>query len=350
MKRIIKNFTLQEMEAYFVSKGHEKYRARQLYTWMYGKNCDSFDAVTTYTKSLRLQLAEEYILSPLQLEERVVSPADKSEKYLFRTHDNHFIESVLLKNDYHDEGRLTICISSQIGCQMGCTFCQTAKIGFVRNLETGEILDQINQVRRISGLENTNIVFMGMGEPFMNYDNVIKAAQIMNYTFGFHISVRKITISTCGILPRIKQFIDEGHLFNLAFSLNDTDPGLRMKSMPVERKYPYEQILALFKKSMPKAHSYLTIEYVMRDDNISEKNARRLKQLFHKSKVKINVIPLHTVENSDCPSPEKIQKFISMLEKLDIPVMARKSLAYDINGACGQLSGRRYSNQTGSCA
>lgn len=342
---------MEEAQEYFESLGLQKYRARQLYVWLYGRNVDSFDHMTNFSKELRAKLSEEFVLSPLTLEECRVSSVDNSEKYLFKTLDGHFIESVLLKNDSNDEGRLTICISSQVGCQMGCTFCQTAKMGFVRNLETGEILDQINQIRRISGLVNTNIVFMGMGEPFMNYDNVIKAARIMNYSFGFHISVRRITISTCGILPRIQQYIEEGHLFNLAFSLNDTDPAKRIQSMPVERKYPFEQILALFNQKMPSAHNYLTIEYVMRKDNISRENVRRLKELFLGKKVKINVIPLHSgAVKNDSPSKKEIDGFLTELEKIHLPVTVRKSLAYDIEGACGQLSGKKYNSLSGTCA
>jgi 23S rRNA (adenine2503-C2)-methyltransferase len=351
MKDIIKNYSLVEMEEYFESIGNQKYRARQLFTWLYGKNVASFDEMSNYKKELRALLSERFLASPLQLEEHRISEIDRSEKFLFKTRDNHYIESVLLKNEFNDEGRLTICLSSQIGCQMGCTFCETAKLKFIRNLETGEILDQINQIRRITGLLNNNIVFMGMGEPFMNYDNVIKAAQIMNYTFGFHISVRKITISTCGVLPQIKRYIQEGHLFNLAFSLNDTDPLKRKKIMPIEKKYPFEQILKLFRKEMPKAHNFLTIEYVMRKDNISDENVERLSELFSGERIKLNVIPLHiSSENSEIVSKKDIDNFVQKLEKLNIPVTIRKSLAYDINGACGQLSGKKYRCAAGSCA
>ncbi|MFW5808195.1 MAG: 23S rRNA (adenine(2503)-C(2))-methyltransferase RlmN [Spirochaetota bacterium] len=348
---IIKNYSLPEMEEYFHSRGLERYRARQLFIWLYSRNAERFDEITTFSKKLRQELSDSFVLSPLTLEERRVSQVDRCEKFLFKTGDGHYIESVLLKNEYEDDGRLTICLSSQVGCQMGCTFCQTARIGFKRNLEPGEILDQISQIRRITGLVNNNIVFMGMGEPFMNYNNVIKAAQIMNYDFGFHISVRKITISTCGILPRIRQYIDEGHLFNLAFSLNDTDPDKRRRYMPVEKIYPSGEILRLFSQKMPKTHNYLTVEYVMRHDNISVENARRLKELFGGARVKINVIPLHPGAHSlDAPDQGAVDRFLSRLEQLDIPVTVRRSLATDINGACGQLSGKKYSPVPESCA
>jgi 23S rRNA (adenine2503-C2)-methyltransferase len=202
-KSFIKNLSLQEIETLFLELGEKPYRAKQLVNWLYEKNIDSFSQMTNFTKELRKNLEDIYSLSALTLEERQISKTDDTEKYLFKTQDNNYIESVLIKNDTNEKERITLCVSSQAGCAMGCRFCQTAKIGFKRNLETAEILDQINQVRRVSGLINNNIVFMGMGEPFLNYDNVLKAADIMNYSFGFHISVRKITISTCGITDSI---------------------------------------------------------------------------------------------------------------------------------------------------
>ncbi|HRX16790.1 MAG TPA: 23S rRNA (adenine(2503)-C(2))-methyltransferase RlmN [Spirochaetota bacterium] len=335
----IKNFTISEAEKLFRDLDEKPYRATQLFAWLYGKNCDSFDDMSNFSKDLRNYLNQNFIVNPLVCEQKLVSEIDGTEKYLFKTVDDHYIESVLIKNEESDSGRLTICISSQIGCQMGCTFCSTAKIPFIRNLEAAEIIDQICQVRRISGLNNNNIVFMGMGEPFMNYDNVIKAANIMNYSFGLHISVRKITISTCGILPRINQFIDEGHLFNLAVSLNDTDTTKRSETMPVNKKWPIEDIAALFNKKMPKAHNRLTLEYVMRKDNISRADALRLKKMFKYSRIKLNLIPLN---GEGTPSENDISSFIKELEILNIPITVRKSLGRDINGACGQLSGQKY--------
>ena len=206
--------------------------------WLYEKNVDSFEEMTNFSKELRARLDAEFSVNALELVERQVSAIDGAEKYLFRTVDGHFIESVLIRNEGTEEGRLTACISSQAGCAMGCRFCETAKLGFIRNLETAEIIDQLCQVRRISGERNNNIVFMGMGEPFMNYDNVMRAAEIMNYSFGFHVSVRKITISTSGVREGIERFIDERRPYNLAISLNDTVPEKRERIMPVERQTP----------------------------------------------------------------------------------------------------------------
>jgi len=292
---------------------------------------------------LRGYLDKNYSISALSLEDKVTSKIDGTEKYLFKTNDNHFIESVLIKNDGNDTGRLTICISSQVGCAMGCKFCETARIGFKRNLEAAEILDQICQIRRISGLKNNNIVFMGMGEPFLNYNNVIKASNIMNYTFGFHISTRKITLSTCGIKNGLERFIDEKRPYNLAISINDTLAEKRIKNMPIEKKYPLAELATLFRNKFPASRNRLTIEYIMRSDNISHNDAKQLKKMFKFSRIKLNLIRLNPGNhNLPIPSEEEIENFVKELEIMNIPISIRKSLGKDINGACGQLSGKRY--------
>lgn len=344
MKDSIKNYYLEEAEDIFERLGEARYRARQLFSWLYAKNAASFDEMSNYSKELRSKLEEEFSVSPLVLEERLLSKIDGTEKFLFKTEDGHFIESVLLRNEASDDGRLTICISSQIGCAMGCTFCSTAKIGFIRNLTVAEILDQIIHVRRATGLLNNNIVFMGMGEPFNNYDNVIKAANIMNYSFGFHISVRKITISTCGILPAIKRYVKEKHLFNLAISLNDSDPALRKKNMPVENKYPIKEVADFINKNPAAGYNRMTLEYVMRKDNISKKNAEEIKKLFKFAHVMLNLIPLNSPE---CPDKKDIEKFMQYCSIMNIPIIVRKSLGSDISGGCGQLAGKKYTGGSG---
>ncbi len=343
-RQLIKNLSLSEVEDWFSSIGDKTFRGRQLFNWLYEKNVVSFQEMTNFTKALRSRLEKEFILTPLELEEHLVSPKDGTEKFLFRTRDGHYIESVLIKNEGNEEGRLTVCISSQVGCAMNCAFCHTGMLGFTRNLETGEILDQLNQVRRVSGLINNNIVFMGMGEPFMNYDNVLKAADIMNYSFGFHISVRKITISTCGVFPGIERFIDEKRPYNLALSLNDTEWDKRRVNMPVEKKYSFESIIELLRKKFPVSRNRLTIEYVMRKDNISREDAHRLKKMFRYGRIKLNLIPLNAGDHDiDVPTGEAMDDFIHELEIMNVPISVRKSLGSDISGACGQLSGRKAS-------
>jgi 23S rRNA (adenine2503-C2)-methyltransferase len=342
-KAFIKNLTIDDAGELFHSLGEKSYRARQLFIWLYEKNVDSFREMTNFSKELRNVLDERYELSALELEDRLVSALDGTEKYLFRTRDGHFIESVLIRRDGTDEGRLTVCVSSQVGCPMGCGFCQTARIGFRRNLVPAEILDQLCHVRRLSGLRNNNVVFMGMGEPFLNYENVLAAADIMNYSYGFHLSVRKITISTCGILPAIERFIDEKRPYNLAISLNDADPAKRARYMPVEKKYPIETVAAMLEKKFPVSRNRLTLEYIMRKDNISSEDAGRLKKMFRQGWIKLNLIPLNRGDHGmELPSEAEIERFLKELEIMNVPVSIRKSSGKDIDGACGQLSGRRY--------
>lgn len=336
----------EEAEALFVRMGEKPYRAKQLLNWLYDRNADSFDVMTDFSKDLRAKLDGEFAISPLSLVEKKESSKDGTVKFLFETHDGQFIESVLLiTGKGNDEDRITVCVSSQVGCAMGCTFCNTAKLGFKRNLETAEIIDQISQIRRITGMRNDNVVFMGMGEPFNNYDNVLKAADIMNYSFGFHISSRRITISTCGILPMIERYLDEKRLYNLAISLNDSLPERRAKVMPVERKYPIEEVADLLSRKSYGARGRVTLEYVMRKENITKEDARRIKQIFKSAFIKLNLIPVNPAGNtSEKPSENDIKEFIKSLEIMNVPVSIRKSLGADIDGACGQLSGRRYGN------
>jgi 23S rRNA (adenine2503-C2)-methyltransferase len=342
-KNYIKNFSISELDELFSSIGEKGFRGRQLINWLFEKNVESFHDMTNFSKELRNLLDENYSVSALEFLERKISSIDGTEKYLFRTGDGHFIESVLIRNEGLDGGRLTVCISSQVGCAMGCRFCETAKLGFVRNLETAEILDQLCQVRRVSGIRNNNVVFMGMGEPFMNYDNVLKSADMMNYTFGLHISVRKITISTSGVRDAIERFIDEKRPYNLAISLNDSLPEKRAGIMPVEGRFPFREISAILDRKLPVSRNRLTIVYVMRKDNISSDDARRLKKMFRHHDIKLNLIPLNGGSHEyRPPREEEIRDFVRELETLNISVTLRKSFGTDIFGACGQLSGKKY--------
>lgn len=341
--KFIKNLDAVESGELFSSLGEKSFRNEQLFNWLYERNVESFDQMTNFSKALRGTLDSMYRVSALELVSRQISKIDGTEKFLFRTIDGNLIESVLIKSDGSEEGRLTVCVSSQAGCAMGCRFCATAAGGFKRNLDVAEILDQISQVRRISGLKNNNVVFMGMGEPFMNYNNVLKAADIMNYSYGFHISVRKITISTCGIYDAIERFIDEKRMYNLALSLNDTLPEKRAGNMPVEKKYPIKKIIELLGKKFPASRNRFTIEYVMRSDNISKEDAGRLKKLFRYGRIKLNLIRLNGSRNGlEPPSDEQVRSFIADLEIMNVPVSLRNSAGADIDGACGQLSGNMY--------
>ena len=346
MHQSIKNFSLTEAEKLFESYGEKKFRAKQLFGWIYERNVDDFDSMSDFSLALRNRLKENYSIHSLSLEDRVKSSRDNSEKFLFRTEDNEYIESVFLVSDDSEDSRKTICISSQIGCAMNCTFCSTAKIGFKRNLDVAEIIDQISIIRKETGIKNDNIVYMGMGEPFLNYDNVIKSAQIINYSFGYHISSRRITISTCGILPAIQKYISEKQKFNLAISLNHSDNMKRSTIMPINKKYPIEAVAKAISGIDSGFHGRITLEYVMTPDNISKDDAVRIKHLFANSHIKLNLIPINNSEsNLSAPSQNMIDKFVENLSIMNIPVMVRKSFGSDINGACGQLSGKKYKKE-----
>ncbi|OHD64784.1 MAG: 23S rRNA (adenine(2503)-C(2))-methyltransferase [Spirochaetes bacterium RBG_13_51_14] len=349
VKQFIKNYSIGDLEDYFRSIGEKEYRAKQIMIWLYEKNAASFHEMTNVSKKLRDLLDGAFSINALECSERMISEIDGTEKYLFKTHDGHYIESVLIKNEGTEDGRLTVCLSSQAGCAMGCRFCETAKPGFIRNLDTAEILDQLSHVRRISGQRNNNIVFMGMGEPFMNYESVMRAADIMNYPFGFHISVRKITISTAGIIEGIERFIDERRPYNLALSLNDTLPEKRERIMPVEGRNPFMEISDMLSRKFPTSRNRLTVVYVMRKDNISMDDAKRLKKMFRYSRIKLNLIPLNQGSHEyRPPTDEEVDRFVQELEIMNVPVTVRKSFGRDIFGACGQLSGRRYATREGS--
>ena len=338
----IKDLSIEEAEKLVVATGEKEYKAKQIFNWLYERNIDDYDLMTDISKRFRLFLKGNYPISSLLPEERLISSVDGAEKYLFKTADGQYVESVLIRNDQTDEGRLTVCVSSQVGCAMGCVFCQTGRMGFVRNLSPGEIIDQVCHIRRITGLKNNNVVFMGMGEPFNNYDNVIKAADIMNYSFGFHLSTRKITISTCGITPALERYIDEKRMYNLAISLNDTLSEKRAMHMPVERIYPFESIRDLLESKYPHSKNRVTIGYVMRNDNISSGDAKRLKRMFRYSRIKLNLIHLNRGSHGlELPSPDEITHFIEELKIMNVPISIRNSLGTDIYGACGQLSGNR---------
>lgn len=356
LKKHIRNFDHGELVSIFEKEGIRPNRAKELCTWLYYKNALDFDEIQSFSRNIREKLSQFYNITSLELVSKVLSSdttnykktssdtnsdystvysSDTATKYLFRTKDGHFIESVLL----NDEGRFTICLSSQAGCAMNCSFCFTAKNGFKRSLECGEILDQLALIRNDSGINNTNVVFMGMGEPFENYENVVKASRIMEYTYGMNISKNRITISTCGILPKIKEFYLQQLPYNLAISLNDTDFKKRAEIMPIEKKFPFIEIAEFINKQRPYSKNRISIEYIMHSDNINKENALALKNLFNYNHILINLIKLNgNPDDFKVSEDQKIAQFVLLLEEYKIPFKIRKSLGEDINAACGQLA------------
>ncbi len=330
--------TLEELESFAVEHGEKAFRGRQLFSWIYERNTCSFEKMSNITKSFRQKLQHIVKVGQLELYTKNISPLSGTIKYLFSLYDNNFIESVYIPEDK----RRTLCISSQVGCALNCAFCATGKIGFKRNLSAGEIVDQVLFVERDIGEELTNIVFMGMGEPFKNYDQVIKAAQLMNHPDGIAIGARRIVISTAGVADKIYRFSDEGHKFRLAVSLNSPFNIKREKLMPVTKKWDMESLLTAIKFYANKSKQLPTIEYVLFDGlNDNHKDALELKRLFAKIPVKINIIPYNaSIPGFNRPDPEKVDQFIQWLLPLHAPVSVRWSKGDDINAACGQLAGK----------
>jgi 23S rRNA (adenine2503-C2)-methyltransferase len=296
--------------------------------------------MTNLSKNLREKLANEFDISLLKVNKVVVSNTDFTHKYLFQLQDDNFIESVYMR----DGDRVTLCVSTMVGCPVRCPYCATGLMGFHRNLTTAEIVNQLLYINAQEEVPVTNIVFMGMGEPFMNYDNVIKASQIFNSPSGPEISARKITISTCGIVPAINRFVKEGHKFKLAVSLNGTTDAQRNIMVPVNKKYSLKMLIPALKNYTEATGQRVTFEYILvKDFNDSGDDAQRLKSMLSSFPCKLNVIPYN--ENSHCafkaPDENGLDKFIKKLYKAPFAVTVRRSKGQDIAAACGQLYAER---------
>ena len=337
----IKSLNRKELETWIQQKGYEPYRGRQIWHWILKKAVPSFEQMSNLPKKLRNLLEEEAVLNPLELVKVLESKEDHTKKYLFRLMDGYYIESVLipeLEKDY-----FTICVSSQAGCAMGCKFCLTAKQGFKRNLRTSEIVEQVVQVKRDMSKPSKlrNIVFMGMGEPLANYDSVIKAIEILIDPYGMNFSHRRVTVSTCGIVPKIES-LGKDCTVNLAVSLNATTDEVRSFLMPINKKYPLKELISACKKFPLPNRRRITFEYVLiKGINDSEEDAIRLINLLRGIKAKINLIPLNPAKGLEFSSPswDQILRFQKILIDKNLTAIIRKSRGKDILAACGQLSG-----------
>lgn len=344
MKKVnLSGMTLKEMEGFLESIGQPKYRAAQLFNWVYKRNILSFHEMTNFAKSLRHQLNELAKIGYVSVEKQVTSTDGQTNKFLFKLTDGLFVESVFMI----DGKRQTVCLSSQVGCALNCSFCATGKMGFKRNLSAGEIVDQLLAIQRTLNIEATNIVIMGMGEPFLNYDAVIKACDIISHDKGVAIGKRKITISTSGVLPCIKKFADEGHGYKLAISLNAADDWIRDQLMPINKKYPLNELINAAKYYAAKSRHRVTFEYVMIGGiNDRVEDALKLTKLINGLKCKINIIPYNAINGLyDVPSEERIHAFIRPFLNLNVVISVRRSKGVDIGAACGQLY-HKHQNQT----
>jgi 23S rRNA (adenine2503-C2)-methyltransferase len=333
----LKSLSKDDVESFIKDAGLPSFRSRQILHWIYERYAQSLEEMTELSKKLREELAERAYISNLTLLNRLTSH-DGTEKFLFGLEDGETIESVLIP----DEERLTLCISSQVGCAMGCVFCLTGKSGLKRNLGPHEIIDQVISVNRmILPRRITNIVLMGMGEPLANFDNVVEALRRM--TGVMVISPRRITLSTAGIVPRIAELGQLGLKVNLAISLNATTDSVRDVIMPINKTYPIKAVLDTCRKLPLQQTRKITFEYVMlKDINDSTADAKRLVRLLHGIQSKINLIPFNPY--SDCryerPDDIAVLRFQEILAKAEVTVIIRKSKGRDILAACGQLKAR----------
>ena len=333
----LKSLSKDDVESFIKDAGLPSFRSRQILHWIYERYAQSLEEMTELSKKLREELAERAYISNLTLLNRMTSH-DGTEKFLFGLEDGETIESVLIP----DEERLTLCISSQVGCAMGCVFCLTGKSGLKRNLGPHEIIDQVISVNRmILPRRITNIVLMGMGEPLANFDNVVEALRRM--TGVMVISPRRITLSTAGIVPRIAELGQLGLKVNLAISLNATTDSVRDVIMPINKTYPIKAVLDTCRKLPLQQTRKITFEYVMlKDINDSTADAKRLVRLLHGIQSKINLIPFNPYSDCEYERPDDIAvlRFQEIMAKAEVTVIIRKSKGWDILAACGQLKAR----------
>lgn len=334
----IKNMDVSELESFLAGMGKERYRAVQISRWLYRHGTSDFDEMTNLSKDFRFELKKTAYISRLTLR-KVETSSDDTMKYLFVLDDGESIESVLIP----EEKRLTLCISSQVGCALECGFCLTGTLGLKRNLSTSEIVNQIIHVNgTLSGDRRiTNIVFMGMGEPLLNYDNVIRSIRIITGEDGMRIPVRKVTLSTAGIVPLMERLGRETNV-NLAVSLNATTDETRSLIMPINKRYPLNVLLDVCRRYPLHHRRRITFEYVMiKDVNDSMEDARRLVRLLKGIPSKVNLIPFNEYRGASFrrPSDEAINRFHSYLQDERMTVIVRRSKGGDISAACGQLRG-----------
>jgi len=339
-KTDIKELTGEQLASWLEDRDIENYRAGQILKWIYNREADTFDIMTNLGKEIRKLLSLNFTINRLDIIQ-IERSQDGSRKYLFRLEDGNHIESVLIPEKDH----YTLCISSQVGCAQGCRFCLTAKGGFVRNLSKSEIVAQVRDILKdqISSKRITNIVFMGMGEPLANLQNVIKAIHtITEADFGLGFSSRRVTVSTAGLVSKLSALGNETRV-NLAVSLNATDNKTRDFLMPVNKKYPIEELLDACRRYNLRPGSKITFEYILiKGINDSAENANQLAELLKEIRSKINLIPFNEHEGSDFKRPEEsvISNFREILVKKGCTTMVRRSKGEDISAACGQLSAK----------
>ena len=341
--RDIKAMLPEEIAATLAEMGQPKYRAKQIFQWL-ARGVTSFDEMTNLSKVLRAALSEQFYISKLEMLRKQVSALDGTIKYLWQLGDGNAVETVVM----HYKHGNTVCISSQVGCRQGCAFCASTIGGLIRNLEPSEMLDEVLYSERESGSKISNIVLMGIGEPLDNFDNVMRFLELVTCENGLNISMRNISLSTCGIVPGIYKLLDKRLQLTLSISLHAPYDELRSKIMPINRRYSLDELMPACREYAKVTSRRISFEYAMLGGvNDSDECALKLAALLKGMLCHVNLIPVNEVAESPYkPStPERIERFISILEKKSINVTVRRKLGSDIDASCGQLRLRKIKEQ-----
>lgn len=336
MKTDIKSLPLDSILNIVKDMGQPSFRAKQIFTWLHKFGVDSFDEMSNLPKALREKLAEDYYVSSCKIEKKLVSKKDGTVKYLFSLCDSEYVESVIMKYKYG----YTICVSSQVGCKMGCRFCASTLAGFVRNLTAGEIESQLHAAQKDLDIRISNIVLMGIGEPLDNYDNVILFMHNVNNENGLNISMRNITLSTCGVVPRIYDLMNENLQITLTISLHAPNDAIRSKTMPVNDKWGIDELLKACRDYIKKTNRRVSFEYTLINKvNDTPQCANELCSRLHGMLCHVNLIPVNDVEERGNvrSSDDSVNKFLQILQNKGINATIRRTLGSDINASCGQL-------------
>ena len=334
----IYNYTLTDLEEYFVSIGDKKFKGQQVFDWLYRKRIKSFDEMTNLKKEVIENLKDKFNMRTVSIK-KVERDIDVN-KYLFSLKDNEKVEAVLMNHLYGN----SLCISTQVGCNMGCKFCESGRLKKIRNLETHEMVEQILLVEEECGKRISHVVVMGIGEPFDNYDNLIKFIEIINHPKGIELGSRHITVSTCGVVPKIKEFMKLPYQVNLAISLHAPNNELRNTIMPINKAYPIDVLMDTLKEYIKMTNRRVTFEYILLDGvNDTKECALELANLVRGMNCYINLIPYNETNNISYKrtKSENISKFYDILKKNKINVTIRREYGSNISAACGQLRSKK---------
>ena len=339
MKKDIRSYTYEELQEEMKAFGEKSFRAKQIYEWLHVKLADSFSEMTNLSLTLRNRLEEEYVIFPVAMVKRQQSSLDGTNKFLFQLYDGNLVESVLMRYKHGN----SVCISSQVGCRMGCRFCASTLDGLERNLSPAEMVGQIYEIQKIIGERISNVVVMGTGEPLDNYNNLLKFIRLLTDEHGLNISQRNVTVSTCGIVPKMYDLANEHLQITLALSLHGSTQEKRKKLMPVANKYHLDEVLKACDDYFKETGRRITFEYSLVEGvNDNEEDARELIRILKERNCHLNLIPVNPIKERDFkqPSRKSALNFKNKLEKNGINVTIRREMGADIDGACGQLSRR----------